>query len=331
MDASVEGRLDPGGPELIIADPEGVELRIIPPEGWPGPLGRVVTSRSIRGENAAWKKTLQGIGWRDDLGGMGAGYAKALGGTLFSALGTEDDPVSTDVLQLLMHAGIHQQALRSDVPTADWTLLISSGAFGDKLPIGFRGCHDSVRTLPEIAPCELLVLAALPNRLLKQAVRQVEARIVFLAPAMRNVIDRTVRVESFVDGVNAFSCNRSEWQEVETPETILDHVAVVAITDGPRGCDVVFHDPESRRTTIHFPAFPRSHPPRDTNRAGEAFASTLVKSLLESGWEGGAVAESTLRHAAERAMIAASLVLDRSDFGFPTEREIDHARSRGVV
>ena len=37
---------------------------------------------------------VRGLDWHDDLGGMGAGYAAALNGTLFSALGPEGEPVS---------------------------------------------------------------------------------------------------------------------------------------------------------------------------------------------------------------------------------------------
>jgi ribokinase len=148
---------------------------------------------------------------------------------------------------------------------------------------------------------------------------------------MRNVLDRTVPLEGFIEGVNILSCNRREWEELEGPEAILRQVDVVAITDGPRGCGIHFRDPNGRHSSLRLPAFARSHPPRDTNRAGEAFASTLVKSLLESGWSGGAENAAIVRHAAERASAAAALVLDRSDFGFPADREIDQALARGNV
>jgi ribokinase len=332
MDASVEGSLVPdGGDDLVVAGPEGVELRINSPCDWPGPRGRVVVSRPLAVNGPSWKRTLNGIGWRDDLGGMGAGYASAFGGTLISALGATDDPVSVAVSRLLDREGIPHSAFHSAVTVADWTLLISSGPHGDKLPIGFRGCHDAVATIPRVGPCRLLVLAGLPNRLLKAAAERIQARVVFLAPAMRNVLDRRTTIESFVDRVHLFSGNRAEWNELADPDRVRERVAVVAITDGPNGCEIAFRDPRGERQSLRFPAFPRSHPPRDTNRAGEAFASTLVRSLLESGWDGGPVEPSHVRRAAERAGAAAALVLDRADFGFPTEDEVDRAVRRGIV
>lgn len=332
MDASVEGRLEPeGGDGVVIAGPDGVELQINLRGDWPGPCGRILVSRPLAGGAPPWKRTLNIIGWRDDLGGMGAGYASALGGTLISALGATNDPVSAAVSRLLDREDIPHEAIHSAVTVADWTLLVSSGPHGDKLPIGFRGCHDAVETIPRLGPCRLLVLAGLPNRLLKAAAEQIEARVVFLAPAMRNVLDRKTTIESFVDRVHLFSGNRTEWNELADPDRVREGVDVVAITDGPNGCEIAFRDPQGERQLLRLPSFPRSHPPRDTNRAGEAFASTLVRSLLGSGWEGGPVDSSRIRHAVERASAAASLVLDRIDFGFPTEEEVDRAVRRGIV
>ena len=100
---------------------------------------------------------------------MGAGYAAALGGRLCSALGSESDPTSQAISQRLADLGIFHDPIRVFDHSADWTLLITSGEFGDKLPIGFRGCHAALA--PEALdsraarPCDLRVVASLPNRL----------------------------------------------------------------------------------------------------------------------------------------------------------------------
>ena len=82
---------------------------------------------------------------------------------------------------------------------------------------------------------------------------------------------------------------------------------------------------------MKVPAFPRSHPPRDTNRAGEAYAATLLATLLDAGWRPGVAERTLVEVAATRASAAAALVLDRPDFGFPTPEEIDEALRAGRV
>ena len=139
--------------------------------------------------------------------------------------------------------------------------------------------------------------------------------------------DRDHPLERFAECVDILSCNRSEWAALAEPDRVAEQTAIVAVTDGARGIDVRFTDPSGEPGSFHVPAFPRDHPPRDTNRAGEAFGSTLVASLLDGGWDGSSrvVARDLVRAGAERAAAAAALVLDRLDFGFPTPTEIDAA------
>ena len=54
----------------------------------------------------------------------------------------------------------------------------------------------------------------------------------------------------------------------------------------PNGASARFTKPDGDSGTLQVPAFPRDRPPRDTNRAGEAFAATLFD-LLAEGWEPG--------------------------------------------
>ena len=56
-----------------------------------------------------------------------------------------------------------------------------------------------------------------------------------------------------------------------------------------------------------------------------------METLLDAGWLGGPADESLVRLAAERASVAAALVLDRLDFGFPDASRIDAALRLGAV
>ncbi len=119
--------------------------------------------------------TVRGLSWHDDLGGMGAGFAAALGGELVSALGSETDPVSVAAVSTrLGEYGIRHRPIRVPHQPADWTLLLTSGPFGDKLPVGFRGCHAAAipsvgRPFVRRLACDVRVVAALPNPLAAEA------------------------------------------------------------------------------------------------------------------------------------------------------------------
>src|SRR5262249_11046256 len=146
IDQSVDGRLE-FGPGLMLADPDGALVEIELPPGWPGPTGVITLSRSVIPGEAPTRSKLAGVSWHDDLGGMGAGYARALRGELHSALGSADDPTSRAVVELVARARIDHHPMRVEHHPADWTLLVTSAEFGDKLPIGFRGCHAALETI----------------------------------------------------------------------------------------------------------------------------------------------------------------------------------------
>ncbi len=273
------------------------------------------------------------MSWHDDLGGMGAGYAAALGGELHSALGPEDDPASRAVADLLARSGIAHRPIRVPDRPADWTLLITSAEHGDKLPIGFRGCHAALGSLADRAgaPCDLRVVAALPNRLAAEVLRAPGAGVRFFAPAMRNMLDREVPIVSFAE--------IDRRAQLQPPR--------VGISGRPRGGGLAPRRAGDHRRALGEPGavhdaggrpgpgarrrVPAVAPPRDTNRAGEAYAAALVATLLDHGWTSGVVEEPLARLAAERASAAAALVLDRGDFGFPDPSEIDAALRAGRV
>jgi ribokinase len=137
----------------------------------------------------------------------------------------------------------------------------------------------------------------------------------------------------FAASIDVLCCNRIEWETLEDREEVGWQVSILVVTDGPRGSMIRYTSPNGDSGLLRVVAFPRRLPPRDTNRAGEAFGATFIASLLDQGWnsESGVVAEEFVRLAATRASAAAALVLDRDRFGFPSADEIDLALSAGRV
>ncbi len=330
MDQSVDGILT-FGPGLVFRDPTGATISVELPDGWPGPTGQIDLSRELGIEN----REVRGLSWHDDLGGMGAGFASALGGELVCVLGQVDDPMSRAVLAFLDQFGISQRAVRVASKPADWTLLVTSGPFGDKLPVGFRGCLAGVDSLEsevrDAGACDLRVVASFPNRLAAQVLRDPGARLRVFAPTTRNMTDRDLPLARFAEWIDILCCNRREWEGLDDREQVAWQVSLLSITDGPAGSVVRFTTPQGEAGRLEIPAFPRSHPPRDTNRAGEAYASTLVATLIDRGWTGGVVEPDLIREAALRASASAALELDLAGFGFPTAAEIDAVLKRGAV
>jgi ribokinase len=337
LDQSVEGVWKFGADgTLQVVDPAGDTIVIDPPAGWPGPIGRVQLANPLR-DGLIGRRNVRGLAWQDDLGGMGAGYALALGGSLSSALGSESDPTSQAIAERLARSGITHHPIRVAGLPADWTLLITSGEFGDKLPIGFRGCHAALApdSLASMAaqPCELRVVASLPNPLAARALSAPGARMRFFAPAMRNMTDRECPLSSFADSIDVLCCNRKEWEALDDREEVAWRLSILVVTAGADGSSVRFTTPAGEPGRLHNPAFPRERPPRDTNRAGEAFAATLIATLLDHHWAAasGVVEKDLIRLAARRASAASALVLDRLDFGFPTREEIDAVLLTGRI
>jgi pfkB family carbohydrate kinase len=337
LDQSVEGVWKFGAnPSLELADPEGYSLTIELPVDWPGPSGSIRLARRMR-TGVTGHKSLRGLAWHDDIGGMGAGYAAAFEGTLCSALGSDSDPTSQAITRRLAGLGIFHDPVRVFDRSADWTLLITSGPHGDKLPIGFRGCHAAVDPgafdARAARPCELRVVASLPNALAARILRAAGAGCRFFAPAMRNVLDRDCPLSSFAGSIDILSCNRQEWDTLENREEVAWQVSILIVTDGPEGSSVRYTNPSGEAECLQVPVFPRQRPPRDTNRAGESYSAMLISALLDHGWEAasGVVDAALIRTAARRASVAAALQLDRTEFGFPTGAEIEAALAAGSV
>jgi ribokinase len=332
LDQSVDGHWK-FGTGLRLEDPAGGVMEVELPDRWPGPFGVIGLSRALVQGVGPWRRFVRGTRWHDDLGGMGSGFAAAFGGELVSALGGDDDPTSRQIAERLARASIAHRPIIVPGHAADWTLLITSGEFGDKLPVGFRGCHAALATLePHVnRPCDLRVVASFPNPLAAEALRAPGASIRMFAPAMRNMLDRDSPLSRFAGSVDILCCNRREWDCLGDRDEVARRVSILSITDGANGSFLGFKNGLGEDTSLSVPAFPRSHPPQDTNRAGECYAATLVAALLDMGWTPGPTDSGLARRALERASAAAGLEIDRRDFGFPTAGEIDRALRRGRV
>ena len=340
LDEGLGGPVDQGadahweaGEGLVLADPGGGRIVVELPADWPGPTGTAWLGRELIPGAGNWRREVKGLAWQDDLGGMGAGFTAALGGELIGPLGGEGDAMSETILGLLLAAGIAHRPVRIAGKAADWTLLVTSGPFGDKLPIGSRGLLEGLGGFQaEVEPCDLLVVASLNNRLAASALEGAGGATRMLAPTTRNMLDRAPPLKTLAERVDLLSCNRKEWEALgEDRAAVEGQVAIVAVTDGPDGALVRFARAGGGRGEVRVPAFPRVRPPSDTNRAGEAFAATLVTTLGAGGWARGPVDEGLIEEAARRASAAAALVLDREDFGFPTAGEIAEALAAGVA
>jgi ribokinase len=337
FDQSVEGSLGfVGGGSIDLADSSGHLIEITPPRDWPGPFGRIDLEQTFD-LGTTGRRAVDCLSWNDDLGGMGAGYSAALQGTLCCALGPESDPTSQMIRGRLDRHSISYLPIQVLDHEADWTLLVTSGRHGDKLAIGIRGCYEMLDPGafdPWLCtPCELRVAAALPNRLAAYILRASGAACRVFAPVMRNMRDQTCLISSFAGSIDLLCCNRHEWESLADREEVAWRVSILLVTDGPTGAVARFTTPQGESGRVQVPAFPRDQPPRDTNHAGEAYAATFVSTLLAQGWQptSGVVADDLVRLAMIRASAAAALVLDRTDFGFPTASEVEAALRAGRV
>jgi len=247
------------------------------------------------------------------LGGMGAGYAKALGGLLRMPIG--DDAVGREVLELL--AAHEIDAIPALLPgcASDTSLLLQTPQ-GDKLAIGVRRAmtrwqaseEDHVFTKKAAA----LVFCGAPNALMTAVLEQAPDILVVCAPALRNIRDRSVPLIGLAAMIDYLTLNKLEWEQLEGAERMRKKVPVITVTEGATGSRILLGGRE-----IHLPAVPVAGP-RDANRAGETYGAAFLRMLLEvcPTFPAGLtprIAEQAGRHAAAQA--AKQLVMH--DFGFP--------------
>jgi len=214
-----------------------------------------------------------------ELGGMGAGYAKALGGVLRMPLGMhqrQPDAVGRDALACLARYGI--EAVPALVPECDSdTSLLLQTARGDKLAIGVRRAMACWTVTADdhalAARADALVCCGVPNAQALAVLAVAPPVPVMCAPALRNVADRTTPLVRLAPYVHYLTMNALEWAHVPEREAIRQVVPLVTITDGARGSTMLLGPVD-----VPIPAVPVDGP-TETNRAGETYGATVFRAL----------------------------------------------------
>lgn len=276
----------------------------------------------------------------EDLGGMGAGFAKLFEGNLISCLPVRKCHIREKIEKKLNQYGVVYQPILINHKNADWTLLISSGRFGDKLPIGLRGCHDqfSENQLPNDLPsADLVIVASLKNEIMLEILRRNCNSIRLLAPALRNcqAVQGAISLSALATHVEMLTLNEVEWQSMGENDRQIwqDSHAILCITRGPAGAEISWQGLDGRREYHHEPAFARAIDPVDTNRAGEAFGGTLMKYLIKQNWFNTEKvdAKQKILYASQLAAVAAGLTIQMPEFAFPGEYQIEMTLQSGII
>ncbi len=321
---------------LEIVCPGGASLTISGLNGSACPTGRLSTTHDVL--PAGCRREIEAIETLEDLGGMGAGYAGALGGRLISALACPSDPLSARVRNAIALHGIdHRPVTCGAIARADTTFIVTSGGYGDKLPIGLRGCHASLR--PEDVhvqePAGIVVAASLRNALMHAVLAEHDRALRILAPSARNCRDREEPLGRLAAETDLLALNSGEWAELTASDrrAFEESRAILSITRGPDGAEILWRNERGDRESHIEPAFPRRRPPVDTNRAGEAFAANLIRKLVEMGWsnDGRPLSTEAIRSAAHHASAAAGLVIGMPRFGFPSCEDVERTVGLGVI
>ncbi len=250
------------------------------------------------------------------LGGMGAGYAKAVGGRLRVPLG--DDNPGDILLNILKSHNISVLPTILSGYSTDTTLLIQSKS-GDKLAMGLRDAllqwqpDSNDYTLINQADC--VIFCGAPNRFMTELLLSDISTPVICAPSMRNIDDSAYPLYDLVNKIDYLAMNALEWKHLSNHDKFISEIPLITITDGARGCDIYIHG-----KSFFYPALP--HPgPVDTNRAGETYASTMLKAILHfyPQFPDADISEDMLSNIAKIANKQAHRQLDITSFNFPPD------------
>lgn len=215
------------------------------------------------------------------LGGMGAGYAKALDGLLRMPLGCKDgrpDAVGREVFDLLAHHAIASAPACIADCESDTSLLLQSRQ-GDKLAIGVRQAMTRWQVSPEdhtlAAQASALVFCGAPNPLAAAVLERAPAIPVMFAPALRNVSDQMLPLSQLSERIHYLSLNALEWENMADRERLRRNIPVITVTEGARGSRILLGEREILIPAEHFTG------DADTNRAGETYGATFFRMLLQ--------------------------------------------------
>jgi len=216
------------------------------------------------------------------LGGMGAGYAKALGGILrvpFGGTPAHPDQTAMVVLQLLRELRIHAEPVFLPDSTSDSSLIVLSPR-GDKLAVGVRAAmvrwQANAADRELIARASAVVFCGAPNALLTELLPATPEIPIMCAPAMRNIADTACPLADLAGRLHYLTLNALEWEHLAGKERLLRATPIITVTDGPHGSRIYVRGEE-----LFVPAVPHNGL-TDVNRAGETYGASVFKVLRQA-------------------------------------------------
>jgi len=277
-------------------------------------------------------------GAHEEPGGMGPGYALALGARLVTAVGGRagtPDATGQALTRAVAELGVDCRAVVVDGAATDTTLILMSPV-GDKLPVARRSSSArctadalvaAVRADAAATDLDVSIVTSLPNPVAAAVAERLGGWKLF-APSLRNC--RSGPLGPVARAVDAMAMNATEWGAVEDADVVRGACDLIAVTRGAAGASVLFRDAAGQEREADVAAAEAPGPVVDTNHAGEAFAAALVGELILSGAlddpRGGGYHEETVREAAVRASWAAALAVRRAGMAFPRRDEVAAAR-----
>lgn len=214
------------------------------------------------------------------LGGMGAGFAKALSGLLCAPFGY--DKTAKAVTNELLQHDIEFSPQYLPVVNSDSSLVILSPK-GDKLAIGVREAmlhwHVTAHNKQLVNNAEIVVFCGAPNAFMAEVLAVCHPQtFIMCAPSFRNIIDPVVPFASLVPAIHYLTLNRQEWERLPDKDAYRHDIPIISVTDGPHGS--VIYQPAKAIMKIPTQAVQGDI---DSNRAGETYAAAFLKYLLHAG------------------------------------------------
>ncbi len=313
---------------------EGPWVGAGPRVGPEDPRMAAVVAEHTKGPAFVVRNSVALVEYRRLLGGMGAGFAAALKAKLIAPLGSPDgaaaDQVGESILGMLAEAGVSVMPQLLAGYASDTTLLLTSGRFGDKFPVGRRqvgrGFHVDESVASALGQAEIVVLAAVENDFARAVLDHLEDAFVVFAATFRHVMEKEPKLVSLAERIDYVCCNEQEWELLDGREELRRKVPLVTVTRGKRGAVAFFKDTAGEQHVMRFPAFGAGMPPVDTNRAGEAFAAAFLNCILAEvgvpGLRRRGYDPDLIAQAGKEAAVAAFLQVQTAAFRFAPRFEI---------
>ena len=252
LDQSVDGVGRFGtGSILELVDPRGDVIEVELPDGWPGPAGVIELSHDLStGLARAAAGPRADLARRPGRDGSGLRRGAWRDADQRPRTGRRPDQPGGRRTAGPARASTTGRSGSPDHP-ADWTLLVTSGEHGDKLPIGFRGCHAALEP-GSLEPClQAGLRPAGRGRAAEPAGGPLSRGPRAPGPALRpgdaEHARSRVPVSRFAGSIDLLCCNRREWETLDDREEVAWRVSILVVTDGPAGASARFTQPRASR------------------------------------------------------------------------------------